>query len=232
MLITRHFVLVHMQKTGGSFLRTIAAEHLPEDWLVPSEEVDWGPRGYYEHHGFRHIPPAYRDLPVICFVRNPWDWYVSWYETHKLLPQEKSWMWKRIFEYGRADFATTVAAACTGRKDGARLTRMDGSQSRVLNLMDERGCDFYSLLFQEMVRGGVETGRLEVGRFERLREDFLGFLERNAISPPDRFAAAIREAEPINVSARRAYREYYDDELRELVRERARDIIGTYGYEF
>jgi hypothetical protein len=36
----------------------------------------------------------------------------------------------------------------------------------------------------------------------------------------------------VRATRRRAYRDYYDDELRELVGEKARAIIERYGYSF
>jgi hypothetical protein len=30
------------------------------------------------HLRFRDMPEHFRGLPAIAFVRNPWDWYVSW----------------------------------------------------------------------------------------------------------------------------------------------------------
>ncbi len=35
------------------------------------------PVGY--HYPYSMLPPGHSDLPVLGMVRNPWDWYVSWY---------------------------------------------------------------------------------------------------------------------------------------------------------
>jgi hypothetical protein len=42
----------------------------------------------------------------------------------------------------------------------------------------------------------------------------------------------IRSAPPENASDRRPYRDYYTDELRDLVAERSRLIIDRFGYSF
>ena len=47
----------------------------------------------------------------------------------------------------------------------------------------------------------------------------------------EQFKAVLR-AEPVNASQRNGYRDYYDDELRDLVGEKARRIVKLYGYEF
>jgi hypothetical protein len=56
--------------------------------------------------------------------------------------------------------------------------------------------DLYShwchIVFQE----GPVTGRIEVGRYERLRADFLAFLTRNAVPIPKEFATALVNAPP------------------------------------
>ena len=40
MLITKHFVFIHLQKTGGVFFRRLCHDHLPSDWLVEESKRD------------------------------------------------------------------------------------------------------------------------------------------------------------------------------------------------
>jgi hypothetical protein len=227
-LITPYFVFIHVRKTGGKFLKQVCRDQLPPEWFLPHPWDD--------HAGIRQIPPEYADLPVFAVIRNPWDWYVSWYHfTH----QRDRWAadfedpsdWRWAFDSGRASFKQAVSALC-----GEPIPRADrsGPASEPGWVAKARGHDrdLYShwchIVFQE----GPVTGRIEVGRYERLTADFLAFLTRNAVPIPKEFATALVNAPPVNVSRHGPYREYYDADLRELVRRKCRDIIDTYGYEF
>jgi len=65
MLITKHFVFVHLQKTGGNFVKAVCEQHLPPGWLVPNDLDD--------HTSFSRIPDEYSHLPVFSVVGKPWD---------------------------------------------------------------------------------------------------------------------------------------------------------------
>ena len=41
--------------------------------------LDRGASSERTHAGIDLIPAEYAHLPAIAFIRNPWDWYVSWY---------------------------------------------------------------------------------------------------------------------------------------------------------
>ena len=55
MFLTRHFVFVHIPKTGGNFVRELLEQHAPEDWQVQRLE---------DHLTYEHIPASHRDLPL------------------------------------------------------------------------------------------------------------------------------------------------------------------------
>jgi hypothetical protein len=223
MLITRHFVFVHLQKTGGSFVSAVCNEHLPPDWLVPNDLGD--------HASFHRIPPEHSHLPVFALVRNPWDWYVSWYHFTVQSPpgpedEEPDAIWVRLFDRGRRDFRAAVRAACEG------ISATEDPPPPYLRTLRERDWDLYTFWYWLLVGRGVDEGRVEVGRSESLREDFSAFLERHDVPVDDAFRAALRSAPPTNTSRHGDYRRYYDDELRELVAHKARLIVERYGYEF
>jgi len=72
MLVSQSLVFIHLTKCGGNFVRN--ALH----------EVD-GPEQYAgRFHGpWSEIPNQYSNMPVITAVRNPYDWWVSWYHFMK-----------------------------------------------------------------------------------------------------------------------------------------------------
>ncbi len=69
MITTDKFVLVHMHKTGGQSLGRIVADCIPGMKQI----------GY--HYPYKMLPAEDADKPVVGMVRNPWDWYISWYMT-------------------------------------------------------------------------------------------------------------------------------------------------------
>jgi len=216
MVITKRFVFLHMPKTGGVFMEEVCRDHLPADWLVS--------HGLHRHAPWEEIPDGYRDLPVFYLVRNPWDWYVSWFD-HVLRGRrdfdykEDKPFWQTAFAAGSNDFKQTITNACTGRI-AHELTPIEGD------------LDYYSARFAWIGGSGLAAGRVEVGRFESLREDFLAFLERHQVPVGGSFVDALGRTRPVNVGERGPYRSYYDAQTRDLVGEKAHEIVERYGYEF
>lgn len=217
MMLTKHFVFVHVPRTGGQFIRKICFEH-----LTP---VDFIPNDLERHSAYDQIMDDYGDLPAFTLVRNPWEWYVSWYHhTTQTHPERRTGaIWESAFDRGRSDFRTTVRRACTG----------DGFESpHTSELMKALPSDHYTALHTRIAeRAGQQPGP-EVIRLESVRDDLLSFLRRHDVPHDEQLAAAAAHEPPVGASRHGPYRDYYDEELRELVRERARAIIDTHGYEF
>jgi len=235
MLITRHFVFVHFQKTGGVFFRRLCHEHLPADWIVAELERT--------HAGYDLIPDEYAHLPAIMFIRNPWDWYVSWYhwETQYLgsgereAPSSETHPWATLLGRGSYDFRTAVTMACT-RREGSRPWEL-AMQAWDVDLLTAayalKSGRYPQDLPPELSDRAPRDGRsVEVARFEHLRDDFIAFLERHEIPAPEAFLEAVRASPPLHGSKRGAYHDYYDDELRDLVGRSARHVIGEHGYAY
>jgi hypothetical protein len=216
MLMTSHFVFLHVPRTAGSFLRKLCFEQLPSSAFIPNDLA--------RDSRFVELADDFSDLPAFAIVRNPWDWYVSWYHNMtQVRPQQRSGpIWETAFSRGESDFATTVRRACSG----------EGFQSpRTSELMSARGVDHYTALHWWVTDDESGDGA-EILRFERLREDFEAFLIRHGVPADESFLAALRSDPPVGASDRGPYPGYYDDELRELVAERAAPLIEAYGYEF
>jgi hypothetical protein len=227
-LITPYFIFVHIRKTGGKFLKQVCRDHLPPEWFIPHRWDD--------HVGIQQIPAEYSEVPVFAAIRNPWDWYVSWYHFTR---QRERWdvdyeepsEWRWAFDSGRASFKQAVSALC-----GQPIPLGDRSEPAAepgwVAKARRHDWDLYSHWCHIVLRNGPDTGRVEVGRYERLTSDFLIFLRRHRVPITDAFASALETTPRVNASEHGPYREYYDAELRELVRYKCRGIIDTYGYEF
>jgi hypothetical protein len=218
MLITRYFVFLHVPKTGGEFIRKVCFDHLPREWLIRNA-LD-------THTPYKHIAEEFADLPMFSLVRNPWDWYVSWYHfLTQTNPEQRAGgpMWITAFGSGGNAFRETVVNACTGQSF---------EHERTGPIVRELGVDHYSALHHLIAAQGIEAGRVEVGKFEALRQDFLDFLGRHDVPIERPFVAALRAEPPYGSSKRGPYQQYYDPELRDIVAEKADRIVTDYGYVF
>jgi hypothetical protein len=216
MTATRHFVFLHVPRTGGSFIKATCLRNLPSEWFVPTSA--------HRHAPYSQVPSECKDLPMITFVRNPWDWYVSWYHwtTQIAVERRGGAMWKSAFDSGRASFGEAVARACTGRDFENRVTKP---------VMQERGVDHYTAIFDVIARQGLDEGRVEIGRYENLADDLLGFLDRHDVPIPPSFADAIHGSDRESSSVHLHYRDHYDSDLRQLVQASC-PLVREFGYSF
>lgn len=234
MIATQRFVFLHLHKTGGQFVNRVLLRYLPDARAI----------GY--HLPRSAAPPQLRGLPVIGFVRNPWDWYVSWYAFNLAQPQRNP-IFRAVSANGQLDFKhtlvnmlhlgcersrplrATISAALPETRAGnlgSGITRAD-----LLGFEDEsRG--YFTWLWRYMFFLDTRADGLYDGRMENLRADLLAALQ--AVTQP--VTAELRDAilnnPPVNASARRDYRAYYDAELRALVAARDAELVDTYAYGF
>ena len=65
MIVSDYFVYIHTSRHGGTFLNKLILDYVP------------GARMIQYHGHLKDLPAQHAHLPVIGFVRNPWDWYVD-----------------------------------------------------------------------------------------------------------------------------------------------------------
>jgi hypothetical protein len=202
-LVHDRFVFLQMRKTGSTFLVDALRRELPEgSCRALSKHSDWG-----------KMPPAAARLPVLVYVRNPWDWYVSWYHFNQMQGGTPNGFWRTLSGNGQVGFTTTVRRACVG----------------AAAIM---GGDLYSTLFRNLVGDGLDSERLTVARFESLFDDLEGFLASAGVALADGAIERIRAGSPVNASGHGPYREYYDDKSRDVVEEWCRPLIDRFDYRF
>jgi hypothetical protein len=220
MLVASQLVFVHIPRTGGAFVKEVLGEYLGVDASAPSLPT---------HASYDELPAEFHDRPAFCVVRNPWDWYVSWYHHSmargprlaKLDPADpKRGNWQTLFASGESTFKETVTRMCEGR-----LEHPFANDAR------RRDVDLYSEYVRVLAGRAIKRGRLETGRFEGLIPFLVDLLDRNALlTEPLRHA--IERSPPTNASDHGPYRDYYDQELRELVAHKARWLLERFGYAF
>lgn len=229
MIVTDRFVFLHLHKSGGSFVNEYLLRFVPRARSI----------GY--HLPRLLIPAENLDLPVLGFVRNPWSYYVSWYNFQAQRPAPNA-LFQILSDGGTLDFKATIRNML---ELGSGSTRLDAILaalpttygSRGLNLpryallpIRNSGLGFYSYLYQYLY--GEFNSKLTVERAENLRPKLLEYLLRvgHRVTPAGN--DFVMDGAARNTSAHGPYVEYYSDELRDLVAEKDKLVIDRHGYRF
>ena len=235
MIVTDRFVFVHMHKTGGQTINRIIAECIPGHRVI----------GY--HYPFSEVPDEAADLPIVGMVRNPWDWYVSWYAFNQR-PGIRNQLFNVVSAGGTAGFKSTVAnlvrlgsdtaTSAAQREQLATLlpdtlagNRASGLTRSCMQELAAADTGYLSWLCDRML-GISDDGPARVGRFENLRDDFLSIMSDLGVPAADAMRAEFDNRKRENVSRHSHYSHYYDDDLRELVAAREYSLIDRFGYAF
>jgi hypothetical protein len=234
MIATSRLLFIHLHKTGGQFVNRLLLAHLPGARMV----------GY--HLPRSEAPAELKALPAFAFMRNPWDWYVSWYAFNAANPQRNP-IFRAVSEQGGAGFHDTIHnllhlghplhAAMREEIAQALPESREGNQGSGITRAAMRGltdpdAGYLTWLTRYMCFVGGSPAGLRMGRMEQLREELPGLLEGCGTAVTPELKRAIAEAPAVNASPRRDYRSYYDEELKALVAERDWAIIESHGYQF
>ena len=235
MIVTERFVFIHLHKTGGQSLNDIIARAIPDHRVV----------GY--HFPRAEVPAEAAGLPRVGMVRNPWDWYVSWYAFNKR-PGMKNPLFHVVSNAGTNDFKTTVGnlvrlgwdrPESAAQRDALMQllpqslhgNRGVGLTRESMRELSTSGQGYYSWLFDRML-GIAPDERTLIGRFENLEHDFLDIMARLAVPERDAMHRELARRGRTNVSHHSHYSHYYDDRLEELVAVADAALISTFDYAF
>ena len=224
MILTPRFVFIHLHKSGGTFVSEVLLEHVP------------GAHKLGHHAPASLLPASHASLPVLGVVRNPWEYYVSWFSFQS---ERRTWVWQVFSEDGALDFAATTRRMLRAGEDDALIDRLIERAPaefphRQMNLTKAciegiRGHShgWYTFLFRRMY------AELPVHFLhkENLREELLDFLRKHGSDSPE-LEARVRQAPPANTTAHAPYRDYYSPALARLVAEREREVVDRFGYAF
>ncbi len=204
-----------------------------------------------QYHGhLRDLPGTFSHLPVIGFVRNPWDWYVSMFGDYR---RKRQYIFEIISDGGTLSFEATVSRYLKLGDQGVQskklLDRIVHAAPRVMNartpprrrnpgLRSEHFANFpenhgyYSWLFQLMFESEARH-RIHIGRFEDLREETLRLFKITGTPISKGITTYLEGAAALNRSPRPSYFVgAYPPELEELVGDKENYLIDRFGYEF
>jgi hypothetical protein len=238
MIVTENFVYVHVSRSGGTFLNKLILEQFP------------GARKIQYHGQLRDLPAEYSELPVIGFVRNPWDWYVSMIFDYK---RKKQYVFQILSDRGTLGFQETVsrflslgdgseqskrlleqlakAAPITINAQNPARRHLPGLRSEQFENYPEN-VGYYSWLFQLMFET-ENPERVLIGRFENLREEALRLFEEAGAPITKGIRDYLRDAKPLNSSPRPlSYARGYSPALEQLLAVKERYLVDRFGYGF
>lgn len=226
MIVTDRFVFLHLHKSGGTFVNTFLARFFPDARQI----------GY--HLPRQYLPESARGLPIFGLVRNPWDYYVSWYSFQQVKERPNA-LFRIASDEGRLGFGGTIThlvSLCDDPERHAALATclpehftghgINLTRACVAPLLGS-GLGFYSFQFRRMFGDGDSV---TFGRMESLRADLRAFLDSSNIALTPGMRAFIDSAPPVNTSRHEHFTRYYDDELRALVARRDQLLIDRFGY--
>jgi len=225
-----------MHKTGGQSIIQIIEQCVPSFRNI----------GY--HYPRHLLPPEYSDLPIVGMVRNPWDWYISWY-AYNILLKGKNPLFFVLSDGCQADYKNTIInlinlGSDTPRSQNYRnalveslpeslddTNRGSGLTKNCVRNFNDDDCGYYSWLFKRM-HGDPDSKTTYIGRFENLRDEFVSIMDQLSVDETQAIREKFNGSTRLNESSHSHYSRYYDDDLRDLVAQNDAYLIDKYGYEF
>lgn len=214
MVVSKDFILIHLQKCGGTFIRTLMERHFGCNNIKP------------EHSGVSALRPNHKDRLLVGTIRNPWSWYVSLYSKHNGNPN--SFM-KDTFK----DNPTFSQWLVKFLNEDRKLHDLD------FNIIQKHGIGPYTyrMLRCYTTNGGLNPNlidnRLKIIKTEgNLSANFIKVLEDNGVKVGDDIKNKILSTDKIHTSNHGHYSEYYTDETIELVRQKDKIIIDKFNYNY
>ena len=230
MIVTDKFVFVHLPRTGGTFVTDMIMKFFPS-----AREI-----GYHLPRCL--LPKEYSHLPVLGVVRNPWEFYVSWY--YHIWPRD---IGKPLFSWLTDNCKVQFEGAIRNALNlGVDNNRLDALIEKLPDTVDYRtrnipnitkdsiskargtGVGYYTFRFNQLFGNADEVFFC---RLETLRQDLVAFSEGIGAAT-DELRDYVLRSDKKNTSEHLHYSTYYTSELAELVLIRDRPLIERFGYVF
>lgn len=216
MIVRDRCLILHMPKTGGVFIRMLLEKHYGDAVMLASGKGFDDPSApWAQHHSIDEVPEEYRNLPAIGFVRNPWDWYVSWYHFFTSYPYKPP-HFMSVSKGKTLDFVEFMDAVYSLPVD---------SEEYIYNS--------YAAKYYHIFATGPQAPRnpdIEMGYFETVHDDLYRFLEK--VGFEQECLDDIEGFRKINPSRHAHYSTYYTDSLVEQVYAHNKPIIDEFDYRF
>jgi len=230
MLITDKFVFLHLPRAGGTFVYEVVKKFFPS-----AREV-----GY--HFPRELLPREYSHLPILGVVRNPWEFYVSWYE-HVRPRNTASIMFSWLSENGNLDFVETTRNALNLGTNNERLDvlidmlpeHVDYTRRNIPNItkdsmrkVRDTGVGYYTFRFNQIFG---DSDDVFFCRLDSLRDDLVAFFDGIGVATGELRDYVLR-LDKKNTSEHSDHSTYYTADLAALVSIRDRELVNRFGFTF
>ncbi len=248
MVIGDNFVFIHNPRTGGAFTRKFFSKTFEN--ITSGELNTW-------HLTVRDIPQSHKNKFTFGNIRNPWDWYISWYHLQKKYKKD-SIFWKLFTKDNGSDFKSYMKNVLSDEFMKEHLdyqTHLPGNVRStetipLFQYMNHLDIGFFSYRYIYMyfekaneIFTDPDTNLAfdhhdeffyldDVCRCRELAGDIKRVLTSIGISLTTKQKNFLHKKKKIGKTKHGPYQSYYDDELRKLVRYKDRLIIDKYGYVF
>ena len=229
MIVTDKFVFVHLPRAGGTFVSDVIWKFFPT-----AHEI-----GYHLPRSL--VPRELCHLPVLGTVRNPWEYYVSWYH-HQQSNNKHGPLFSFLCENQALDFVQTTRNElnlCMNDKLDVLIEALpedfNYKEKHIPNITRDAmrkirgtGLGLYSFRFNQLF-GPADD--IYFCRVESLRRDLVTFFEAIGVAS-DSLRNYVHALDKKNISEHRHYSTYYTPDIAELVLVRDRLLIERFGYVF
>jgi len=209
-------LILHMPKTGGVFIRLLLQKHYGDDVTLASGKPFGDPSARWEqHHALSDVSRwRRRKLSTFGLVRNPWDWYVSWYHFFAMYDHRPP-HFMTVSKDKTLDFAEFMKNL---------YNYPPGSDEYEYNSFATK----YYRIFGCSPKKPINP-KVVMGRYETIHDDLHAFLSTVGVS--QECLDDIHGFRRMNNSRHDHYSNYYTPELADLVYEHNKPIIDAFGYE-
>ena len=229
MVVTSIFTFIHLHKSAGTFVNNFIARFFKEQEII----------GY--HLPARFIPKEFHSLPIIGCIRNPWDFYVSWY-FFQLQKQQSSPLFLAVSNDKTRDFNGTIERLLLLNENEELLVKIikrlpsnfvnSGMNvpGHVLGKILGSDVGLYSFLYQWMFFDAHSApNMLKVEDFPSALEKILISFDCNVLPEMRNYLLSGAHA---NKSSHSHYSKYYSKEIADRVMILDRPVIENYGYVY
>jgi hypothetical protein len=234
MVATSRFIFIHLHKTGGQFVNRLLL-HMFSD-----------ARPIFYHLPRAETPTELSLLPAIGFVRNPWDWYASWYTFNASNPLRNP-IFRITSDAGKLGFKRTITNMLNlgqlshrtilddiiASLPATRENRLgSGITKAALATFNDEDVGYFTWLWRYMFFVDKSMHNMHVGKMENLRFELIRLFAEVSQPLSIEQRETILKAPAVNISKQSDYHHFYDSELRDLVAVRDREFLNIYRYHF
>ncbi len=228
MIVCNKFIFLHLQKSGGTFVNKMMASCIPYA----------RPIGY--HFPYKEVPKSFARLPIVGTVRNPWDYYVSWYHFQSQVDEPRA-LFMCVSKNNTLNFEETILNLLSLSENEQLFTEFQ--QQLPTQYMDQginltqacldpyknSGDGFYSFLYNRLYQGASDP---IIIKMEQLREGLNSLVEQLQLQPKQKIKAFLCDAPNMNTSKHNNYQFYYSNALKLRVASVDAELIEQHHYLF